>query len=337
MVNQHLIYVSLNARFRRARRISGVQNWSTHVAEALKSIDGITVTEHLPHPFFATGIRGHFWEQFILPVRARKSNILVSPGNSGPIFFKKNLVCVHDAMVFTHPELFNKSYKTISKILLKAYSPNRVRILTVSRSSMDAIRQVVSSAMMISVVGVGLPQFESTSVEDAAQKYFLFIGGDIERKNLKFLLQIWGHIYKSTGFELVVITGEKSSSLSTTELKRTEGVRYIVDPDNLELSNLYRCSRALLWPSIVEGFGIPLLEAMSFGKSFISTPVGAADELQTGESVVLSLDTLSWTKQILHMALNPQTDSADQIFKARNYTWSAVANKIKLEIDSFAP
>jgi hypothetical protein len=50
----------------------------------------------------------------------------------------------------------------------------------------------------------------------------------------------------------------------------------------------------------------------------------------------LPLNAQLWTKQILHMALNPQTDSADQIFEASKYTWSKVANKIKLEIDSFA-
>jgi glycosyltransferase involved in cell wall biosynthesis len=86
---------------------------------------------------------------------------------------------------------------------------------------------------------------------------------------------------------------------------------------------------------MAEGFGIPLLEAMSFGKPFISTPVGAANELQTGESVVLPPDILLWQEEILKMVLLPHIDSAEQIQKTYEYTWDKVVCKIKKEIDSF--
>jgi glycosyltransferase involved in cell wall biosynthesis len=200
---------------------------------------------------------------------------------------------------------------------------------------MEAIRQVVSSEMVITVVGVGLPHMEFGLFEQSNEDYFLFIGGDIERKNLNFLLAFWGHIYETTRYKLVVVVGKNSASLRTTPLHKMDGVKYILEPDNLALSILYQGSRALLWPSMAEGFGIPLLEAMSFGRPFVSTPVGAANELRTGESVVLPPDKLLWQNQIIEMVLNPQNDSAEQIKKTYEYTWDEVSYRIKKEIGFF--
>jgi glycosyltransferase involved in cell wall biosynthesis len=193
----------------------------------------------------------------------------------------------------------------------------------------------VSRKLIVAVVGVGLPKLELISQVDVSEKYFLFVGGDIERKNLKFLLPIWEEIYRSIGYQLVVVTGEDSASLKTTGLQVVKGVRYVIEPGNMQLAALYHGSRALLWPSLAEGFGIPLLENMSFGKSFVSTPVGAAQELRTGESRILPLDASLWKEQILKMALDPCDDNSDQIRKAREYTWENVAINVKKEIDSF--
>jgi glycosyltransferase involved in cell wall biosynthesis len=200
---------------------------------------------------------------------------------------------------------------------------------------MAEIRKQTSSKLIVQVVGAGLPKLESVESTESPKKYFLFIGGDIERKNLNFLIPIWGEIFESTRYRLVVVVGEKSASLKINDLADIEGITYVINPNNMQLATLYQGSRALLWPSLAEGFGMPLLEAMSFGKSFISTSVGAAKELRTGESKILPLDASLWRDKIVQTISHPQTDHSDQIHKAHEYTWENVAKNVKKAIDSF--
>jgi glycosyltransferase involved in cell wall biosynthesis len=327
-----VINIAVNARFRQANRPTGVQNWSSYVTNEIAQIHGLTVKEYKPNRMFSTGMRGHLWEQLILPILARRSNVLFSPANSGPVLFKKQLVCIHDAMVFTHPEFFSTSYRLISKFLLKMFNWRDINLVTVSINSKENIEFAVGSKSRIAVVGMGLPTLDTKVRPESNDHYFLFIGGDIQRKNLNFLLRFWSSVHELTGYYLKVVIGNDSASLSKIHMKDILGVKYIANPTNLELSHLYQGCRSLLWPSIAEGFGIPLVEAMAFGKSFISTPVGAAQELKVGESRVIPLVGELWEKEIVHKASSRQIDSDKQRIKSQEYNWAKVAQNVRNEL-----
>ena len=281
---------------------------------------------------FSTGMLGHLWEQLILPILARKSHVLFSPANSGPVLFKRQVVCIHDAIVFTHPEFFSKSYRLISRFLLRMFNWRSINLVTVSINSRENIEFAVGSKSRIAVAGMGLPALDTKIQSESHNQYFLFIGGDIQRKNLNFLLRFWSSVHELTGYYLKVVIGNDSASLSKIHIKDVFGVEYISNPTNLELSRLYHGCRSLLWPSISEGFGIPLIEAMAFGKSFVSTPVGAAQELRVGESRVIPLVDELWKKEIVHKASNMQIDSVEQQVKSQEYTWAKVAQSVKDEL-----
>jgi glycosyltransferase involved in cell wall biosynthesis len=329
------IVLGINSRYTRVTRFTGVQNWASKVIAELEEYEHLEVKKYTPPLFFSHGLRGHLWEQLILPFLARKSDILFSPCNSGPIFFKKQLVCVHDAMVFTNPKLFDYKYRTISKMLLKSYSARRVRIVTVSEESIQNLRKVTSPKMHIVLAGMGITNLQTAFPNLNRKRFFLFVGGDIERKNLSFLLRIWKNIFESTGFELLVITGNNSKSVSKFQIPETEGVRFHLNPTNSELAKHYSECTALLWPSIAEGFGMPLLEAMAFGKPYISAPVGAATELRAGNSKVLPLEHALWQREIILMSREETVDSHVQIQKSRDYTWENVGKAINREILNF--
>ena len=327
-----IIKVAVNARFRQVRRQTGVQNWASHVTNEISTLNGMVVKEHQPNRMFSTGMLGHLWEQLILPILARKSHVLFSPANSGPVLFKRQVVCIHDAIVFTHPEFFSKSYRLISRFLLRMFNWRSINLVTVSINSRENIEFAVGSKSRIAVAGMGLPTLNTKVQSESHNQYFLFIGGDIQRKNLNFLLRFWSSVHELTGYYLKVVIGNDSTSLSKIHIQDVFGVEYISNPTNLELSHLYHGCRSLLWPSISEGFGIPLIEAMAFGKSFVSTPVGAAQELRVGESRVIPLVDELWKKEIVHKASNMQIDSVEQQVKSQEYTWAKVAQSVRDEL-----
>lgn len=327
-----IINVAVNARFRQVERPTGVQNWAAEVTNEIAQMPGLRVKEYLPNRMISKGMLGHLWEQLVLPLLARKSDVLFSPSNSGPVLFKRQLVCIHDAIVFTHPEFFSKPYQLISTFLLRMFHWQSINLVTVSTYAKKGIELVVGTKSRITVVGMGLPILNTNLQLESTSNYFLFIGGDIKRKNLNFLLQFWSSVYELTGYHLKVVIGNDSTSLKKIDIKNNTGVEYIPNPNNLELSRLYRGCRSLLWPSIAEGFGMPLLEAMAFGKSFVSTPVGAAQELRIGESRVIPLLDELWKEEIIHKTRNKNKDSDKQKMKSQNYSWAKVAENIRKEV-----
>lgn len=340
MKNEHLVAkISVNCRYQLAENMSGVQNWSKNTVNELSKIQGIQIHEHIPHRIFRSGIFGHLWEQFLLPFLARKSDLLFSPGNSGPILFRKQIICVHDALVFTHPHFFGRLYRITSKTLLKSYNEHRVQLVTVSENSKLEISKIVPRNMVIEVVGMGITQIDDSDSKKKSTvetiDFFLFVGGNIERKNLAFLLNFWDFIHKKTGYFLIVTMGKQTKSLSSANVNDVQGVRYVSTPDDQELSFLYKNSRALLWPSIAEGFGMPLLESISHGTPFISSPVGAAEELLAGESKILELKEELWLQAIFNLITVPKKNPMEQIEVSSNYSWKKVAEKITDAFFSF--
>jgi len=85
-----------------------------------------------------SGIRGHLWEQTILPFRVGK-NLLWSPGNTGPLVVKHQVVSVHDMAVIEHPEWFLQNFSRWYHFLLPKLAQRVEKILTMSEFSRERI------------------------------------------------------------------------------------------------------------------------------------------------------------------------------------------------------
>ena len=86
-------------------------------------------------------VRGHFWEQLALG-RAARRGALIGLGGSGPLLHSRQLVVIHDASVFRHPEFYSARYglwhRAIDRMLAK-----RARIATVSNFSRHELADVL--------------------------------------------------------------------------------------------------------------------------------------------------------------------------------------------------
>ncbi len=321
--------LAVNSRFRKAQKSTGVQNWAKSTLAELKCFEEVEIKEITPSIFFAKGVRGHVWEQLILPWRARKFDALLSPCNFGPVLYRRQIICIHDALVFSNPMDFHLSYRIVCKIIHKIILKSNIKVVTVSRRSKIELEKVAKTGKIVNVAGMGLYNLprEQRMITSKCPT-FLFVGGHIMRKNLKFLLAMWPSIFADTGAILKVTTSLSSRTLRTVIDSKILGVEYINDPSDAALSELYDSVNALLWPSLGEGFGMPLLEVMSHGKPFIATDSGAATELLVGRSKILPLVDELWRNEILTIGSTPNQIDDEQINKTKNYTWKSVADEI---------
>ena len=308
-----------------------MNSWSSQVSHELSRTNSTAIRyeELVPSKLFRHGILGHLWEQLVLPVRAWGADYNLCPSNFGPILSRKTVVVMHDIIPISHPELFNRTYAYCAKFLSFVTAKQSAHILTVSNYSKESLIKFFNIApQKISVVGGGVnvinPSIDSVP---AGYEYFLFVGGDNLRKNLDFLLDFWELIYSKTKVKLLVTMQGESKTFRIYPVPSREYLVLVQRPSDNKLRYFYENCLALLWPSIVEGFGLPLLEVMAQGKPFLSLETGVAAEICVNKSRVLPPDKTIWMDEILRIFNTRSSKDFGQISIASEYSWHLVAFK----------
>jgi glycosyltransferase involved in cell wall biosynthesis len=226
-------------------------------------------------------------EQFSIPLALRQAGVDVFHATqftipllwSGPI-----VTTIHDCAYDRFPSEFGERdriarwyYRTMMR-----YAVTRSNhVIAVSESTRRDLAEFYGlSDRKVSVIYEGIdPSFaDSEAPREIESEYVLYVGSERPRKNLERLLGAYDEF--SRGLDeapRLVLVGEYESRFLDVEQRATElGIR-----DNIvvlgfvsddRLKSLYANALALVFPSLYEGFGLPVLEAMAAG-----TPVVAAD------------------------------------------------------------
>jgi glycosyltransferase involved in cell wall biosynthesis len=111
--------------------------------------------------------------------------------------------------------------------------------------------------------------------------FILFVGGRAKYKNFEGLLRAFSIWHKNREVDLVVVGADWSAeeSKKIIALNLSDKIRLIAYPDDLVLRDLYNQALAFLYPSLYEGFGIPLLESMSCGCPIIASRIPSTVEI----------------------------------------------------------
>ena len=266
-----------------SHRVTGVQRYvlglMPHLQDRLASIQPGVPSQ---------GIRGHLWEQFVLPRKVR-GKLLWSPANTGPLSVERQVVTVHDAATLDHPEWFDGKFARWYRFMLPRLMKKARRIITVSEFSR---RRLIEAA--------GLPEEKVVAIlngaedrlrpvptpdlaefllrRDLAQPYFLCVASLEPRKNLRRLFSAWERC-QPEGTELVIAGAAGHVFRSQGFAESSPGVRFLGHVDDADLPYLYSGARAFVFPSVYEGFGLPPLEAMACGCPVLSSSTTSLPEV----------------------------------------------------------
>lgn len=322
----------MDARFRRQPATTGVHYWASEVLAALPTHGIRPVELQASH---GSGVRGHAWEQLVLPreLRQHPSDLpLLCPCNWGPLAVERQALVLHDVAPLVVPEHFGSRYTALARVQLPLLARRVRTLITVSESSRrDIVRTLGVDAERVVVVGAGtraLPAPEPATVEALPQPYFAFVGAHDARKNLVFLLELWPRVHAATGAHLVVTRRPDPMTNLASDRPVAPWCTELVSPTDAQLSAVLVGARALLWPSIYEGFGMPLLEAYQHGTAFVSADTGVAAELVVPGDEVLPLDADVWVEAITVRAANDPGDPALRRARAAERTWDDVAGRV---------
>ena len=164
-----------------------------------------------------------------------------------------------------------------------------------------------------------------------APGYILAVGTVEPRKNYPRLLAAYRHLRSRLDAPPLVIAGRPGWAYGDT-LQRIEsepGVRYLGHVDEATLSALYESAAVLAFPSLYEGFGLPLLEAMAHGVPSVVSAIGALPGLADGAAVLVDPEDAGSIEAGLERLLaDPELRAklaAEGRRRAANYTWARAA------------
>lgn len=241
------------------------------------------------------------FEQVSLPRAFKKYKIDLyhATGNVGvPIFSKvPSILTIHDLIPLKFDRYFSYSkFQFISKLLYRSrlFSSFKMsnKIVTVSEYTRKELIKILGEAEKITVVKSGLNKIpEALPNSLITGDYVLNNGGIDIRKNLKGLLNSFALVHKKLPKLKLVITGENAGQIEelkdlTRKLKLESVVIFCGYVSEVEMSTLLKFARCLCYPSLIEGFGFPVLEAFSFGIPVVSSNISSIPEI-AGDAAIL--------------------------------------------------
>lgn len=166
-------------------------------------------------------------------------------------------------------------------------------------------------------------------------RYILLVATLEPRKNHRMLLEIWkrllaGGVPQQTGIKLVFVgrPGWKMEDFFDrlrSDPALSETLHIFSDIDDETLTAMYRNAAFCVYPSLYEGFGLPVVEALAHGAAVIASAGGALPEVAQGCAIVLSpLDALGWERQMRHWMTDPSERSrfaAEARKRFQNRSW----------------
>lgn len=237
---------------------------------------------------------GHTWDQFVLPLYARSE--VLSLGNFGPLLARNHIVCIHDANTFIHPESYSRAFGLAYRTLLPLIGRRASRIATVSRFSADMlVKYGICRREKLFIAPNGHEHALRWDASRATlpllntlrRPYVLLLGSSAKHKNVDVIFdQAQG--LDEAGIDIVVVGAPSSVFSANAPAFQRSNIHYAGYVGDDDLGALYGGALCLVFPSKIEGFGIPPLEAMTRGCPVVSS--NAASLVEVGGDAVAYVD-----------------------------------------------
>jgi glycosyltransferase involved in cell wall biosynthesis len=312
--------------------------------------DGIAV-EWQPAPL------GVVWQQTLLPRRLAKGDVDLfwSPLLTLPRarLAVPAVVTLHDLTVIHHPETLPLKVRWSLLPFLERSMDQAARIVVGSEATArDAERAFPAARAKLRVVQHGVdaefvPADAATIRAErerlgAPDGYFLFVGSLEPRKNVGLLLDAWELLRRDqpdsgakAALPLLLAgpEGWKNRSLrGRLEALATSGVRHLGRLDRHELARVVAAASTLVFPSLYEGFGLPVAEAMACGVPVVVSNRASLPEIAGDGGLVVDADDAGALAEAMARLATDRTLAAElggrALERSRRFTWQRAAAEL---------
>ncbi len=351
-------HFSINARFF-TQPLTGVQRYSREIMNALDNLldPGHAIAYCPPSSRLITDWKniqrkesgwfdGNLWEQLDLP-RLTKGTMLFSPANIGPFIKRDQIVTIHDTSVFAHPESYTNAFRLKYKSNYRRLARIANHIITVSEFSKRELQYWLEiGPERISVTYEGREHFERISSDTnvlnklllGAKPFFLVVGSNSPHKNLKLVLKA-NTLLDQNKYEIILIGGDFPGVFQSIQTELAPNIKkagYLLDE---EVKALYSNTTGLIFPSLYEGFGLPLVEAMTCSCPIICADIPSSREVCATAALYFDGNEPDDLAMKLGMILDSPTLTLELREKgsqrSRFFSWTKAAQETKQILDRY--
>ncbi|MEW6242993.1 MAG: glycosyltransferase family 1 protein [Bacillota bacterium] len=237
---------------------------------------------------------------------------------------------IFDMIPFTHPELVDAAYRRhITSYITKVLDHCKA-IITLSRQSKRLITELSGyPADRIFLAPPGAPT--AMPRLQAPYRFILYVGGFNWRKNVPNLIRAYALLVRRGFGHKLVVLGERVRAYSQAaalvqELGLQDKVLCPGYVSELTLRKLYAKADLVVYPSLAEGFGLPVLEAMTHGVPCVASRLPELEEIGGGACMYFDPTNVESIADTMALVLGDPSTGAKMVYTGRAralaYTWS---------------
>lgn len=229
------------------------------------------------------GLMRFLWTQFVLPFKVSKRDTLYHPFQYISFFSRaKQIVTLHDLIPVHYPQVAKHQYyyyKWIMPILLKKAH----KVICISQNTKEDIMKFYNlDESKIEVIYNGFDKeifneknnnLEVLKKYDIDYSYMIMVGASYRHKNLETAIKAYNKAKDKLSCKIIIIGKDspyiKELKALTKELNLEDKVIFLGYVPDEDLPSLYASSKCFVYPTLYEGFGLPILEAMGCGTQVI--------------------------------------------------------------------
>ena len=246
-----------------------------------------------------------FWKQIILPIKINFGTIdyIICPDFLMPIWaLKAQKICViHDTLFWDYPKNYSFFWRIFFLKMITAGIDKKTTIITTSNFSKKNIKRILNKKNDVKVIyqasSITESKIQKTEIINQKEKFILHVGSFEERKDLITLVKAFKKLKDDTihkGLKLVLVGNDKfygNKKIKNKIIKYINSnniMKDVIIPGYLkreEISFLYSAALLYVFPSLEEGFGIPVLESFHFECPLICSDASALEEIASDSAL----------------------------------------------------
>ena len=284
----------------------------------------------------------HLWQQLVFPAYVRLNRAIGIDLAAAMPVWGCDICAIHDCIHEAYPENF-KDHNLYRKLYLfkagAAVHNKRRHIVTLTNDSKSEIQKYYGiKDERISIVGCGWEHMSDIKADDSifdklpqikGKEFFFSLGSRYKHKNYAWVIK--AAVKNPQYFFVVTGTDAYSSEIDDLKEKNPDNLIYTGYISDGEIKALYQKCKALIQPSLYEGFGIPPLEALCVGGKAIVSNVSSLPEIY-GDSVYY-LDPFSEGADLDEL-MKARVATPDKVLE--KYTWTNAAKALADVIEQYA-
>lgn len=288
------------------------------------------------------------WEQALQPWHLRDFDLLHAMAFVSPLINPvPTVVTVYDLTFVRYPERLSAARRLYLRLLTHISCVRARRITAISRSTAEDLTLLLGIPQdKIDVTPLAYDEerfYPHPAAEVAAfrqmrglpERFWLFVGTIEPRKNLALLLDAYAALPRSVRLPLVLGGGQGWGMNDVVARIKRHGLGgEVIMPGFIaadELPLWYNSAEVFVYPSVFEGFGLPVLEAMACGTPVITSNVSSLPEVAQHAGMCLPpADEAAWANALRRAAQDSEWRSAARVRgleEAKKFKWQATAHK----------